>query len=114
MLQPFNGRVREKRGDLAAMFMIGVTFAQLAQIGSTQTKKAPDVSICLAILMLTISVLHFVARIKDYTESACMPNLQGRYGLRRIALYDQCGHCKNQGDRPNSRDETRQEGAWLH
>jgi hypothetical protein len=96
------------------MFMIGVTFAQMPHISSTQTQKLPDIPIWLAILMLTMAVLYVVVRIKDYTESACTPNLQDRHGLRRIARYDQSGDCRNLGDRPNFRVETRQEGAWLH
>jgi hypothetical protein len=113
-LQDFHGRVREKRRDLSAMFMIGITFAQMPHISSTQTQKLPDIPIWLAILMLTIGVLYIVVRIKDYTESACTPNLQDRHGLRRIVRYDQSGDCGNQGDRPNFRGKTRQEGAWLH
>jgi hypothetical protein len=96
------------------MFMIGVTFAQMPHISSTQTQKPPDIPIWLAILMLTMAVLYIVVRIKDYTESACAPNLQDRHGLRRIARYDQTGDCRNQGGGPNFRGETRQEGAWLH
>jgi hypothetical protein len=96
------------------MFMIGVNFAQMPHISSTQTQKLPDIPIWLAILMLTMAVLYIVERIKDYTESACTPNLQDRHGLRRIARCDRSGDCRNQGDRPNSRGGTRQEGAWLH
>ena len=96
------------------MFIIGVTFAQMPYVSSTQTQKLPDIPISLAILMLTIAVLYIVVRIKDYTESACAPNLQDRHGLRPIARYDQSGDCRNQGNRPNLDSETRQEGAWLH
>ena len=96
------------------MVMIGVDFAQMPHISSTQTQKLPDIPIWLAILMLTMAALYIAKRIKDYTESACTPNLQGRHGLRRIARCDQSGDCRNQGDRPYFRGETRQEGAWLH
>jgi hypothetical protein len=96
------------------MFMIGVTFAQMPHISSTQTQKLPDIPIWLAILMLTMAVLYVVVRIKDYTESSCTPDLQDRHGLHRIARYDQSGDCRNQGERPNFGVETRQEGAWLH
>jgi hypothetical protein len=96
------------------MFMIGVTFAQMPHISSTQTQKLPDIPIWLAIPMLIMALLYIAVRIKDDTESACTPNLQDRHGLRRIARYDQSGDCRNQGDRPNLRGETRQEGAWLH
>jgi hypothetical protein len=113
-LQDFYGRVREQRRDLSAMFMIGVTFAQMSHISSTQTQKLPDIPLWLAILMLTLGVLYIVVRIKDYTESTCTLNLQDRDGLGRIARHDQSGDCTNQGDRPNFRGETRQEGAWLH
>jgi hypothetical protein len=66
-------------------FMIVVAFAQMPHISSTQAQKPPDIPIWLAILMLTMAVLYIVVRIKDYTESACAPNLQDRHGLRLIA-----------------------------
>jgi hypothetical protein len=50
------------------MFMIGVAFAQMPHVSSTQTQKLPDIPIWLAILMLTIAVLYIASRIKDYTE----------------------------------------------
>jgi hypothetical protein len=96
------------------MFMIGVTFPLMPYISSTQTQKLPDIPIWLAILMLTLGVLYIVVRIKDYTESTCTLNLQDRDGLGPIARHDQSGDCTNQGDRPNFRGETRQEGAWMH
>jgi hypothetical protein len=96
------------------MFMIGINFAQMPHSSSRQTQTLPDIPIWLAIFMLTIAILYIVERIKDYTESACTPNLQGRPGFRRIARCDQSGDCRNQGDRPNLKGETRQEGAWLH
>jgi hypothetical protein len=96
------------------MVMIGVIFAQMPHISSTQTQKLPDIPIWLAFLMLTTAALYIVERIKDYTESACTQNLQGRLGLCRIARCNQSGDCRNQGDRPNLKGETRQEGAWLH
>jgi len=96
------------------MFMIGVAFAQMPHVSWAQTQKLPDIPIWLAILMVTMAVLYIAARIKDYTESACAANLQDRGGLRRLARYDQSLDCRSQGDRPNLRGETRQEGAWLH
>jgi hypothetical protein len=96
------------------MFMIGVTFALMPYISSTQTQKLPDIPIWLAILMSTLGVLYIVVRIKDYTESTCALNLQDRDGLGPIARHDQAGDRTNQGDRPNFRGETRQEGAWMH
>lgn len=70
------------------MFMIWVTSAQMPHISSTQTQKLPDIPIWLAILMLTMAVLYILVRIKDYSESACAPNLEDRHGLRRIARYN--------------------------
>ena len=94
--------------------MIGVTFAQMPHISSTQTQRLPDIPIWLAILTLTMAVLYIVVRIKDYTESVRTPNLQDRHGIRRIAQYDQNGDCRNQEERPSFSGKTRQEGAWLH
>jgi hypothetical protein len=76
------------------MFIIGVSFAQMPHISSTQTQKLPDIPIWLAILMLILGILYIVVRIKDYTESTCALNLQDTHGLRRIArdrtLVDEC------------------------
>jgi hypothetical protein len=67
------------------MCMIGVTFAQMPHISSTQTQKLPDIPIWLTILMLTMAVLYIVVRIKDYTESACTLNSQD---MDYVALLD--------------------------
>src|ERR1700758_2291199 len=68
------------------MFITGATFAQMPHISSTQTQKLPDIPEWLATLMLTIAVLYIVARIKDYTESVCMPNSHDRHGSTSYPL----------------------------
>ena len=93
------------------MLMIGLTFAQMPNISSTETQKVPDIPMWLAILMLTMAVIYIVVRIKDYIESTCSPNLQERHELIRIARCDQELTAGIKGDRRNFRGETRQEGA---
>lgn len=81
------------------MFMIGLTFAQMLNISSTETQKVLDIPMWLAILMLTLAVLYIVVRIKDDIESTCSPNLPKRHELLLIARRDQRSDCRNRGDR---------------